>query len=316
LNSADQYERAFNGGAWVQIEWTKGIWRLQQVARLDLTRFRLEDLFLDDGDQQGKRTFYNRNIAWFATAALSKEVFCSAGVTSGFESPTLNELTNNPSGDAGLNAALNTEKSWQAEIRLHTPSGKKVEWTATVFYATLRDLIIGYELPSTPGRTYYRNAPQARRHGAELVARWHPNPSIDIEATYAASFFTYTSYTTGAVTYTGNRQPLIPAHRIGVRASTVLGKYVGASCQLLVQSSMFADDANQVLVGQFAECNAELSTTQSFSRKVRIGMTGANLFGAAKYSNIRVNAAAMRYYEAATPSMVSLFIEWFPFLAK
>lgn len=308
--SADQNEGVQNAGFWLQQEVSYRRIRMQQTTRFDVTQFYLDDLFLSDGDQSGESRFQNLNAALSAQSLLFLNLLLHAGISTGFETPTLNELTNNPLGTPGLNESLQAETSWQAEFGFRSDKSRAWNWSATGFNIELKDAILGYELPQTPGRTYFRNAPRARRTGLEMAASWAAKGWGSIEVQYTASRFQYRDFPSGTANFQGNIQPLIPMQRLGLRLQSSLGKYLDASVQCAWQSSMFADDGNLVRIPGFVECNAHVSTTNTFHRYIQLGLTASNVFGTMTYSNIRANAAGMRYYEAATPNLISLFASW------
>lgn len=308
--SADQYERLLNAGIWLQNELTLGRFKLQQLARADLNRFRLTDQFPEDGIQQGKKQLRTAGFSVTAETVLPASIRAFTGVSTGFETPTLQELTNNPESGSGLNASLQAEKYWQVEAGLKKHSDNGFSWSASVFYIRLRDAITGYELPQTPGRTYFRNASRADRLGGEGSITYAWNAHTLLEASYTISRFRWLDFPVGSINYAGNSQSLIPVHRAALRAQCHITKFAEASMQWLWQSAMFADDANQVTIPTSFECHAQLSTTDALFASFRLGISGSNILGTAPYSNIRANAAAMRYYEAATPWLVSLLGQW------
>ena len=94
----------------------------------------------------------------------SNNIYFSTGTS--FETPTLNELSNNPNGN-GLNKNLDPSSSVNYEIGWRrSVSNLLVE--ATVYLINTDNEILPYEIEEFPGKNFYRNVGSTRRYGIEL----------------------------------------------------------------------------------------------------------------------------------------------------
>ena len=158
--------------------------------------------------------------------------------------PALNELTNNPENTAGFNVLLNPEKSIQTELGVKISPSENVEYSASAYLISLKDQIQGYELPATPGRTYYRNATSGSRFGLELTLRSKLTSWSHISMNYTYADYRYTSFKVNNVDFSGNLQPLIPVHKFNLSISTDIYNWVNFACFYGYNNKMFLDDAN------------------------------------------------------------------------
>ncbi|MBT5417282.1 MAG: TonB-dependent receptor, partial [Cryomorphaceae bacterium] len=91
-------------------------------------------------------------------------IFFSFGTS--FETPTLNELSNNPNGE-GLNedlkssSSLNYEIGWRKEV-------SNLTLEAIAYVISSENEILPYELEQFPGKNFYQNVGSTSRYGLEL----------------------------------------------------------------------------------------------------------------------------------------------------
>ena len=306
---ADQNENVFNLGVYQQYQMTTSKFIVHQMFRYDFNRYSLRDFYILDGIQDGQtnNSTFNGSLGLGYKASSYINIFCN--VNSAFEMPTLNELSNNPDQTGGFNRTLSPEKSVQMEAGLKLDIDKRFSLHASVFHIKLTDQIVGYELVSTPGRTYFRNAAKTIRNGVELNSDWYICQGINLQANYTYSHFVYKDFSSGASNFAENFQPLVPAHKINMGVSAECNKMIYAIFNLGYNSSMFLDDANKAKSNSFFEINGTLYSGENLSKKLTIGITSNNLFDLMNYSNFRVNAASQRFYEAASPMHFGIFVK-------
>ncbi|MGB4959267.1 MAG: TonB-dependent receptor, partial [Saprospiraceae bacterium] len=161
--TADQDENVWNMGFFQQLQWTYHKLHAHQLLRYDLNQYDLVDHYLADGRQEGTLKYQNINAAFGLSLPVSHFADIFANASTSFEMPTLNELTNNPDGMSGFNENLSPERSRQVELGIKNAHHPTTSYTITMFYILVKDQIQAYELPATPGRSYYRNAPSTHR---------------------------------------------------------------------------------------------------------------------------------------------------------
>ncbi len=309
--SANQIENVQNFALYQEIQWAQSKWEIHQLLRWDLNQYKLKDQYLNDGILNGDQSFTNINGALGLGYKMNKCHQVFSNFSTSFEMPTLNELTNNPSGQ-GFNPDLVPEKSWQLEIGHRFTKTPKFNVQTSIFYIRIKDQILSYELPDTPGRSYYRNASTTIRKGIETTIGIYPTDRLNFMLNYTWSDFNYGLYTVGNLDNSGNSQTLTPAHKIQLNIAMPIGQNIGTQINMGYTAEMWLDDANSQKTEDYGECNISIYSTEKFSRRTQIGLIGNNLFNLMPYSNFRVNAAAMRYYEVASPMNFAVFatLKW------
>ena len=81
--------------------------------RYDAVRLKATDNFLGNGDQSGESNLNNFNPTFGLVYSASNAVNIYGNISTNFETPTLNELSNNPSGLGGFNPEINATRSHQ-----------------------------------------------------------------------------------------------------------------------------------------------------------------------------------------------------------
>src|SRR5690606_24003753 len=99
---SDQHERVHNIHLVQQWHYRHRKLSFFQTLRYDYFAFVLEDLFLSDGLQNGRKTFHQWNGGLGAQYEYSGKNHVFLHVNTGFETPTLQELSNNPDQSQGF----------------------------------------------------------------------------------------------------------------------------------------------------------------------------------------------------------------------
>src|SRR5690606_8185628 len=110
---------------------------------------------------------------------------------------------------------------------------------------------------------------------------------------------------TNAVFY----QPLIPRHKIGFQYHGNFRNTVNFSFYAQHYSFLFVNDKNDEKTSPQTNLQLMLNTGSRVSERYVVGLHLQNLFDLNTISNIRANAAGGRYYEAASPFGVNLFVQ-------
>jgi iron complex outermembrane receptor protein len=308
-STADQNESVINLALYQQWQLNLSGFSFHQLLRYDHNVYRLIDHFLSDGNQDGQKKYNRLNGALGVGYHFNKTMVTYANISTSFEMPALNELTNNLTGTGGFNTSLNPESSVQTELGIKISPSTQLECSAAVFYIAISDQIQGYELAATPGRTYYRNAPTGSRAGVEMAIKWQPAEWMQADINYTFADYRYTTFTTDLADFSGNRQPLIPHHKLNVNLTMDIQQWVMLQILASSNSRMWLDDANLVETKPYSEINFVLSSGSKLSKRLTIGLLGNNVLNLTEYSNFRTNAAGQRYYEAASPMHFGVFLK-------
>ena len=295
----DQRERVDSIGAYVLGRYALGEqWNLSAGLRYDEVSFEVGDGFLQDGDDSGEISFDQVSPSLGASFEFGEHVLFGS-FSSSFETPTTTELAN-PDGSGGFNASLEPQRADNYEIGLKgEPSG--VYYELALFHIELTDELVPFEIAGFPGRTFFRNAGESSRTGAEAALSWRHNSGFGAEASWTWSDFEFDSFTDEIGTEFGGKQlPGLPRHFGYAGFSYVTDGGVHARLEARYSGELYADNANTVEVGSYTVVNLRVSREfgqGAWSLQPYFGVN--NLLDERYNAHIRTNAFGGRYYEPA-----------------
>jgi iron complex outermembrane receptor protein len=269
-------------------------------VRGDRVRFEVKDRLVTQSnpDDSGIRTLSAVSPVAGVVFRAAPTQSLYANVSTAFETPTATELGNHEDGTAGINPDLDPQRSYTIEGGAKGWIGSLLRYDAAVFSTRVRDELVPFEIPSSNGRRYFRNAGKTRRNGAELGAELGVPPAA-LMLSYTYSDFKFVDYTLGASGFGGNRIPGIPKHRLqSALRLTNRGTFLVIENE--VAGRAFADDANSFRAPGYAVTNARAGL--NFARSLyKFGMSVGvqNVFNRVYASSLSVNAARGRYFEPA-----------------
>jgi len=293
----DQDEKVDAIGVFGQAEWQAADrWAFTLGARWDRNRIEVDDRFLSDGNDSGRRSLSDASYQAGAVYALDDRQRLYANVGTAFETPTTTELAN-PAG-GGFSPDLESQRARNVEL------GLKGEWPrlryeASVFRTEVKDELISYQLGDETGRDYFRNAGRSRRQGLELAADWRFAPDWRIGAAYTEADYRFRDYVVDGVNLKGKRLPGIPRRQLFTELAYDTERYYGA-VNLLGTDDLYADDANHERVDGYWLANLRLGLRRNLGQlRAELYAGINNLLDEDYAANIRINAAGGRYYEPA-----------------
>ena len=274
-----------------------GIYILDEVQWKKLllrTSLRYDDLSLgaDSVFEDQKYQVLNPSIGLSYEIDIKQRLFVN--FSSSFETPTLSELSSNPSGKEGLNLELNPSRALNYEI------GWKGLWAkmrieANLFFIESSNEILPYELEAFPGRSFYRNTGATERFGFEFSGIYKTK-SWEVLASITQAKFEFSE----SETVEGNTLPGIPNSQFFLQVG-----YLSPSdwkFQLTGESigRFYADNKNSVQIDPYQKVRLQGGKTISFGGVEANLFAGINnLFNDEYFDNIRLNAFGKRYYEPA-----------------
>ena len=275
-------------------------WEIVAGGRFDRIHYRVSDDFRADGDQSGSQSLSRGSGTLGVLYHLAEQHRLFANAATVFETPTTTELINNPSGSGGFNPSLEPQTSYSLEFGIKGNHG--VEYEATLFYIHTEDEITPFELPAFPGRTFFRNSGITRRRGAETWLRWAFHRDWQLTASYTFSDFQFGSFIQGGQSFKENHLPGIPMHRAAgqIRYQHPMGMF--ARFQAEYASSLFANNENTVKNEAYTATRLETGLEHnwgSFRGSIFAGIN--NVLDEVYNANVRINAAAERFFEPAPP---------------
>ena len=292
----DQEESFENLGLYALDRLTLGDFHIHGGLRFDVNEIEAKDQRLQDGDASGKISLNNFSTMLGFGYALSPKWFAFADYSSGFKTPTLNQLSNRPDGREGFND-LNPQLARNFEGGLRFRNGM-VKTEVTAFFIETKDDLVSYELAAFPGRTLFRNIGRTQRKGLETSFQYQSENFL-LSFAYTYSDFTFREYLNDGEDFSGNQFSGIPKHFSNLNLRQNINQW-SVDLNLNYSGDLFADDANTTQVDDYILANLKLDyliKTNALELKPFVGFN--NLFNTKYFDNIRINAFGGRYYEPA-----------------
>lgn len=267
--------------------------------RYDQNRINLKDNFLVDGDDSGALSIpvISPSLSW--SYNISDYQFLYTSYSFAFESPTLTELTTNPTNTGGLNLEVKPQQTHSFEAGFKRRFKEGVQVLLSFYALNTNDEILPYEIAGFPGRTFYQNSGRTRRTGMELEFHAKLIKPLDIILSYNFGDFKFVEYDIDGESMSGNRLPGVP-----LRSGFAQIKYTHKGWHLeyahRMFSEIFVDNKNSLSAPGFNVGNFRFSKTMIFQGRRVVPYIGINnIFDTEYYDNIRINAFGGRFFETA-----------------
>lgn len=287
-----------------------GVFAQQQVAlaanvgltlglRYDRIRFDLGDRFVTDGDDSGARTLTETSPSVGVTWRLDEQTRVFAGWADAFETPTTTEFAN-PTG-GGFNPLLQPQSSTTVEAGVDHRFAGGANLQLSIYDITVDDELIPFELPASPGRTFFQNAGESSRRGAELSAALPMGENWLARLAWTWQDFRFERFVTdNGDDFSGKTAPVSPRHFANLVLDYQHPKGWFGALETRWVDSLYANNANSVAVPGSLVTDMRFGGTLKFGKLTIEPFIGAaNLFDEKYFSNIRPNAFGGRYYEPA-----------------
>ena len=229
-------------------------------------------------------------------------IFFSFGTS--FETPTLNELSNNPNGTICPGGCPKLS-AYNEELKSNNSSNYEIGWRKSlsnlnfeaVAYITNSDNeILPFELEEFPGKNFYRNVGSTSRTGLELSSQFFFDGGR-LNLSYTLSKNKFKDFVVEGNNLSDNLIPGIPSQMLDLDIvfNLTRGRSLIISNRLI--GERYADNENETLVSSFNLFNLKYS--KEILRNSEIFIGAHNIFNQEYYDNIRINAFGKRYYEPA-----------------
>ena len=298
----DQLEKFRSIGAFIEEELSiNKVTKVTVGGRFDGIDVDAQDAYLEDGDASSGRTFTAMSPLLGVVHTLSTGINVYSNIATSFETPTLNELSNNPEGGGGFNADLRPQLATNYEIGIKGLFKKRLKYEMALFKIDLNDELVQYELNDFPGRTFYRNAGSSKRAGIEIGLTSFIGKGLTGSTVYTFSDFTYLDFKTVDAVHDGKMLPGIPKQFGYGELSYVHSSGFYFKLQARFSGELYADDANKVKEQPYSVMNIRVGYQKRFSEWLFEPFAGINNLFDKKYnSNVRLNAWGGRYFEPAS----------------
>jgi iron complex outermembrane recepter protein len=269
--------------------------------RYDDLTLKATDNYLIDGDQSGGRHFTKVNPMLGVSYEFIKNASVYANYSSTFESPTLNELSNNPDNTGGFNPNLAPQQAQSYEIGTKGKITEGVLFDVAVFKIETENDLVPYQISGQTGKTYFRNAGKTERKGVEIGFSYPINPCLTFHYTHTISDFRYKTYSVNTTVLDDKILPGIPKTNAQFELRYAENNGLFVSTQGRIVSKVYANDANTALANGYSLINIRLGYTIS-ARDFQIEpFMGVNNVTNTNYiANVQINAQNDRYFEPAT----------------
>ena len=234
----------------------------------------------------------NPSLGLSYTINSSDNLFFSFGTS--FETPTLNELSNNPDGsgfnkDLNSNNAVNYEVGWRKSLT-------NIAFEAVAYITNSDNEILPYEIEQFPGKNFYRNVGSTLRKGVELSSTLSFDRGF-FSLNYTLSKNRFKDFVLNGTDLSDNLIPGIPSQMLDLELLLKLSKNNTLILTNRLIGERYADNLNETLIDSYNIFNVKYSKGILKNSEFSIGVN--NLFNQEFYDNIRINAFGKRYYEPA-----------------
>jgi iron complex outermembrane receptor protein len=235
---------------------------------------------------------FNPSLGVSYSISESDNIFFSAGTS--FETPTLNELSNNPSGN-GLNKNLDPSSSVNYEVGWRKTTSNLM-FEAIAYLINTDNEILPYELEQFPGKNFYQNVGSTRRYGIELSSQLLFS-SGKLNLSYTNAKNTFNDFILNGNDLKGLSLPGIPNQILDIELIFNLSKRSTLLINNRLIGELFADNLNETHVSSYNLLNITYSKQIFNKSEIYLGVN--NLLDVNYFDNIRINAFGKRYYEPA-----------------
>jgi iron complex outermembrane receptor protein len=303
----DQLEHVTEVGPFVQsvVQLTRRV-SVTAGLRYDWVNFgvkdRLTPFTTSNPDDSGRRLMNALSGTLGVAVTPSDAATVYANVGTSFETPTTTELTNRPDTAGGFNPALQPQQATNYEIGVRGDVAGRLNYSVALFDAEVRDELIGYQIPSSPGRVFFQNAGRSRHRGVELGAELAIVPRVNLFTSWTYSDFRYTRYTLGTHVLDGRAIPGIPQHWLHVLLQARPGFARGGWAELeeTRSSGVFVNDTLSTYTAGWWRTDLRLGWDGTAGGlRVRPFVGFNNVFNRFYVGSVVINAANGRYYEPA-----------------
>ena len=267
-------------------------------TRYDKNIIKAIDKFLEDGDSSGDIDLSNLSPKIALVYSYNNKTLFS-NIASNFETPTLNEFSNNPNSSGGFNKELNPQFSNQLEFGIRTFK-KNFIYDISLFFIEIQNEFVPYEIDGLSGKTFYRNSGSSERNGFELSYTLKFWDSFKLYSAYTFSDFKYKKFILGDKNYSGNYTPGIPKQFFYTEIFTDYEKGMNFKIIFRMSDKIYVNDSNSNFSDSFKVLDLRFFQKLNFNKnKINFLFGINNILNEKYYSNIRINAWGGRFFETA-----------------
>ena len=286
-NTLDQIEKFKTTGLYLvnQASYSSGL-NVRYGIRYDINNIGVDSSNMVNLDK------LNPSLGLSYSINSTDNIFFSYGTS--FETPTLNELSNNPDG-SGFNNDLKSNNSSNYEIGWRK-SFLNIIVEAVAYITNSDNEILPYELEQFPGKNFYRNVGSTMRRGLELNSQIFFKEGR-LNLSYTLSNNQFKNFVIDGRNLSDNLIPGIPSQMLDLEMIFNLTRKRTLILTNRLIGERYADNLNETLIGSYNIFNIKYS--KKVFRNSEFFLGANNIFNQEYYDNIRINAFGKRYYEPA-----------------
>ncbi|WP_447594409.1 TonB-dependent receptor family protein [Aquipseudomonas campi] len=297
----DEIDTVTSLDPYAQATWKLGDWTLQGGLRYSTVQIDVDDHYLNNGDESGKRRYEKATPTLSVGYAFTPELngYISAG--KGFETPTQGELAYAPSPATGFNYDLAPSTSTQYEIGLKALLGGKTRLNTALFQIDTDDEIVVSS--NTGGRTTYQNAGRTQRRGFELglQSQLSEQWSASLAYTYLQAVYDSSFRAGNKIIDSGNNLPGVPRTSLFAELNWQPREGISTAIEGQYRSQVYVEDSNSE---KAAPAYAVFNWRARFEQNLGPWTTHQtlrldNLFDRQYVGSVIVGDGNGRFYEAA-----------------
>ena len=248
--------------------------------------------------------FNKRYNVFNPSFGLSKEIkrnqFLFINFSSSFETPTLSELSANPSGNEGFNLKLEPSRAFNYELGWKVSKPKFI-MEANIFYIKSSNEILPYELEDFPGRSFYKNSGATKRMGLELFTQLNWK-NIEVQSTFTSAKYLFEDDKITTQDFKSNNLPGIPKSQFFINLIHTSKKNWITKLTFENTGKFYANNSNSVLIDSYQKTRFQTGKSVDVKwSEVDFFLGINNLLNQEYFDNIRLNAFGSRFYEPAPP---------------
>ena len=271
-------------------------------SRWDNDKIESLDYYISDGLGSGFTSLNNTSPFAGLTYLLNKSTSIYTNYSNHYETPTLNELSNDPDSLSvgGFNPKLNPQISNSFEIGSKGYVNNYFYYDIALFRSKIDNEITSFELESSPGKTYYRNVGETQKEGIEVSLSTNLGNNIRADLGYTYSQFEFSNYIKKNQDLNGNRLPGLPQKLFNTDIYYINPKGYFMVMGFSRYSNIYLNDSNDQSTNPYSVLNLRLGNEfQIFGSRLKVHVGVNNVLNESYYSNLRVNAWGGRFFETA-----------------
>ena len=221
-----------------------------------------------------------------------------ANFSSGYETPTLNELSAT-SNQTGFNDDLKNIKSNTFEIGFaNLKKDNIINYSIRLFNISTINEITPYQL--NDGLVLYRNAGKTNKKGAEVEFNGKISDQLNFEYVASIGNYKFESFKFIENDFSNNVIPGIPKSQHNIKIKYKNESNFNLVVGLKRVGKMFADNSNKTEIDAYSSISVKMSKNLNlFETSITPFISIDNLFNKEYFDNIRINAFGSRFYEPA-----------------